>query len=91
MYFGKNKSFKMYDEKGDVITFEDILKDAENICKDTTVFVKISDKQKVPIRVCAIKKMKEHWNKQRKNCIENKVGSKQNILTVQNLYLSFSL
>lgn len=52
----KNKSFRMYNENGDKVSFEDILKDVENICKDTTVFIKMSNKEMFPIRVCAVKK-----------------------------------
>ena len=52
----KNKSFRMYNENGDKVSFEDILKDVENVCKDTTVFIKMSNKEMFPIRVCAVKK-----------------------------------
>lgn len=52
----KNKAFKMYNKNGDIVTFEDILKDVDSICKDTTVYIKMSDKEMVPVRICAIRK-----------------------------------
>lgn len=72
----KNKSFKMYDEKENVITFEDILKDVGDTCKDTTVFVKMSDKKLVPIRICAVKK-DEKALKQTEKKLHRKESRKQ--------------
>lgn len=63
----KNKAFKMYNDVGDIITFEDILKDVDNTCKDTTVYIKMSNKEMVPVRVCAVKKNEEALKQTEKN------------------------
>lgn len=55
----RNKSFKMYDENGEEVSFSDLLKEVENDCKDFTVFIKMSDKKMHPIRICAVRKNEE--------------------------------
>lgn len=72
----KNKAFKMYNETGDIISFEEILKDVENTCKDTTVYIKMSNKEIIPIRVCAIKKDEEAL-KQTEKELRRKESKKQ--------------
>lgn len=67
----RNKPFKMYDENGEEVTFSDLLKDVENDCKDFTVYIKMSDKQMSPIRICAVKKDKEALRRTEKKIHRN--------------------
>ena len=55
----KNKSFKIYTENGEEVTFSDILKDVDGSIKDIKIFIKNSKKETVPLRICAVKKDKE--------------------------------
>lgn len=55
----KNKAFKMYTENGEEVTFSDILKDVGSDIKNFKIFVRSSNKEMVPLRICAVKKDSE--------------------------------
>ena len=41
----RNRSFKMYNENGEEVTFSDILKDVDGSIKDIKIFIKNSKKE----------------------------------------------
>lgn len=55
----RNKAFKMYTENGEETALSDILKDVSNNAEDFKIFVKSSNNEMVPLRICAAKKDSE--------------------------------
>lgn len=52
----RNKAFKMFTENGEEVTFSDMLKDVDSTAADFKIFVRNSNKEPVPLRICAVKK-----------------------------------
>ena len=55
----RNKSFNLYNEHGEKILLSDWLKTLGNQAEEITVYIKDSNKNLIPLRICAIKKTKE--------------------------------
>jgi len=55
----RNKSFNLYNEHGEKILLSDWLKTLGNQAEEIIVYIKDSNKNLIPLRICAIKKTKE--------------------------------
>lgn len=55
----KNKSFNLYNQQGEKILLSDWLKTIGKKAEELIVFIKDSNKNLIPLRICAVKKTKE--------------------------------
>ena len=55
----KNKSFNLYHQQGKKILLSDWLKTVGKKAAEITIYIKDSNKNLIPLRICAIKKTKE--------------------------------
>lgn len=55
----KNKSFNLYNKNGEKVILSDWLKTLGKKAAEMTIYIKGSDKNLIPLRICAVKKTKE--------------------------------
>lgn len=55
----KNKPFHLYNQHGEKILLSDWLKTVGRKAAEITIYIKSSNKRRIPLRICAVKKTKE--------------------------------